>query len=62
VARPTGAVRLWQRARPAAMAHRSRPLSALWSTKHNEVFTYDIGAMWGTQLAQLVLTAGDGGG
>jgi hypothetical protein len=49
------------RARPAPTACRSRPLPTLWSTKHNEVFTYGIGATWGTRLANLDLAAGDGG-
>jgi hypothetical protein len=43
------------------VAYRSRPLSALRSTKHDEVFTYDIGATRGTHLAHLGLMAGDGG-
>jgi hypothetical protein len=41
---------------------RSRPLPALRSTKHDKVFTYDIGATRGTHLAHLGLTVGDGGG
>jgi hypothetical protein len=51
-----------RRARPMAVAHRSKPLPALRSTKHDKVFTYGIGATRGTRLAHLGLTAGDGGG
>jgi hypothetical protein len=47
---------------PTVAARWSRSLPALRSTKHDKVFTYGIGAMRGTPLAHLGLTAGDGGG
>jgi hypothetical protein len=62
VTRPAGAARPRQHARPAAAARQSRPVPALRSTKHNEVFTYGIGVTWGTRLAHHGLTAGSGGG
>jgi hypothetical protein len=60
--RPVRAARSRSRTRPVAAAHRSRPLSVLRSTKHDKVFTYDIGATRGTRLAHLGLTVGDDGG
>jgi hypothetical protein len=48
--RPAKATRPWRCAKPAVVARRSRLLPALRSTKHNEVFTYGIGAMRGTRL------------
>jgi hypothetical protein len=59
---PVGAVPPQRRARPMAAAYLGRPLPALQSTKHDEVFTYSIGAMQGTHLAHLGLTVGDSGG
>jgi hypothetical protein len=61
VTRPVGAAHPQWHARPAAAAHRSRPLPVLRSTKNIKVFTYGIGAMRGTRLAHLGLTAGDSG-
>jgi hypothetical protein len=49
-----------RRAWPTVAAHRSMPLPALRSTKYDKVFTYGIGATWGTRLAHLGLTTGDG--
>jgi hypothetical protein len=51
-----------RRARPTVVAHRSRPLPVLRSTKHDEVFIYGIEATRGTRLAHLGLMAGDDGG
>jgi hypothetical protein len=49
-------------ARPAAVAHRSKPLLALWSTKLDKVITYGIVAMLGTQFTHLGMAADSGGG
>jgi hypothetical protein len=44
----------------AAAAHRSKPLSALWFTKLDKVFTSGIVATWGSRFAHLGMAA-DGG-
>jgi hypothetical protein len=61
VTQPAGVARLRRRAWPKVVAHQSRSLPTLRSTKHDEVFTYGIGATRGSRLAHLGLTAGDGG-
>jgi hypothetical protein len=58
---PAGAGRPWRHAQPVTAAHWSRPLLTLQSTKHDEIFTYGIGATQGTSLTHLGLTAGDNG-
>jgi hypothetical protein len=50
------------RNRPTAVAHWSKPLSALRSTKLSKVFTYDIVAMWRNYIAHLGRTSGNNGG
>jgi hypothetical protein len=51
-----------RRAWPAAVAHRSKSLPALRSTKLDKVFTYGIVAMRGTRFAHLGMTADGGDG
>jgi hypothetical protein len=58
---PAGAARSRQRTQPVAVAHRSKPLPALRSTKLDKVFTYGTVATRGTRFARLG-TAVDGGG
>jgi hypothetical protein len=60
--RPIGAVRSWRRAWPTAVAHQSKPLPALQSTKLDKVFTYDIMATRGTRFTHVGTAADDGGG
>jgi hypothetical protein len=65
VTQPAGVARSWWRARPAAAAHRSKPLPALRSTKLNKVFTSGIMATRGTRFVTLgrqrtAVAAGDG--
>jgi hypothetical protein len=60
--RPTGAVRSWRRAWPTVVAHQSKPLPALQSTKLDKVFTYDIVVTWGTRFTHVGTAADDGGG
>jgi hypothetical protein len=48
--------------RPAAAAHRSKPLPALWFTKLDKVFTYDIMSTRGSRFAHLGMAAVGGGG
>jgi hypothetical protein len=62
VTRSTGAARSWQHARPMAMAHRSKPLSALQSTKLDKVFTYGIVVTRGTRFAHHGMVEERGGG
>jgi hypothetical protein len=59
--RPVGAARPRRCTQPAVVAHWSRLLPALRSTKHDKVFTYGIRVTPGTHLAHLGLTAGDDG-
>jgi hypothetical protein len=49
-------------ARPAVVAHRSKPLPALRFTKLDKVFTYNIVAMRGSRFTHLGMAADGGGG
>jgi hypothetical protein len=51
-----------RRTRPAAAAHRSKPLPVLRFTKLNKVFSYGIMATRGSRFAHIGMAADGGGG